>query len=299
MILFVGWLLVNSLCMVKWPIPETNCKFYPWLNGWLEAETRFLLGRGKAYFQGVNSLLVSGRGLPGEIRSWYCGMIASEFPEVWHWIPLLFHPFFGEQKFVRTWNLLFTALKSLNNIIILRWFKWEFLLNNDGYFQPRRIGLVVVIVGIVMSTKIRPKKNSSDYQMKRNDCLMNTPCCKSMSLGDFLLQKQNLRFWHGNANGACSGYLGFCRKRVGHVLSGACQAEAEDGQLLINSVFLKAQQRCLIRNPMAKRIQSNMNFCGAKKSKVSLIDVFCYDVVHKIHFRNLFSHDDFYQATQR
>ena len=33
-------------------------------------------------------------------------------------------------------------------------------------------------------------KNSSDYQMKRNDCLMNTPCCKNMSLGDFLLQNK-------------------------------------------------------------------------------------------------------------
>ena len=72
----------------------------------------------------------------------------------------------------------------------------------------------------------------------------------------------------------------------------ACQAEAEDGQLLINSVFLKAQQRCFIQNFMAKRIQSNMNFCGANKRKVSLIDVFCYDVVHKFYFRALFSHDD-------
>ena len=77
----------------------------------------------------------------------------------------------------------------------------------------------------------------------------------------------------------------------------ACQAEAEDGQLLINSVFLKAQRRFFIQNFMAKRIQSNMNF--GETRKVSLIDVFCYDVVHEIYFRALFSQDDFYQGTQR
>ena len=85
-------------------------------------------------------------------ESWYCGMIACKFPD---WIMTLNSTYFIPVLWTKnSGHSYFHPIKKHNTkMIILRWFIWKSLLNDDGYFsgelfwRPRWIGWEMMLSG--------------------------------------------------------------------------------------------------------------------------------------------------------